>query len=82
MVREAWWATVHGVTKQSDTTEQLTHIHIAKLPYRNVPDTFLLFLFVLLFKFLFVFIWLCGMWDPSSLNRGQTRAPCSRSTEF
>ena len=22
--RETWWATVHGVTKRSDTTEQLT----------------------------------------------------------
>ena len=26
MDREAWWATVHGVTKESDTTEQL-HFH-------------------------------------------------------
>ena len=40
MVREAWWATVHGVAKESDTTEQLTHTHITKLPYRNVPNTF------------------------------------------
>ena len=24
MDREAWWVTVHGVAKQSDTTEQLT----------------------------------------------------------
>ena len=28
MDRRAWWATVHGVTKESDTTEQLTHIYI------------------------------------------------------
>ena len=27
MHRGAWWATVHGVTKESDTTEQLTHTH-------------------------------------------------------
>ena len=28
MVRGAWQATVHGVSKESDTTEQLsTHIH-------------------------------------------------------
>ena len=27
MDRGAWWATVHGVTKESDTTEQLTHTH-------------------------------------------------------
>ena len=25
MNRGAWWATVHGVTKSQDTTEQLTH---------------------------------------------------------
>ena len=24
---EAWWATVHGGLKESDTTEQLTHTH-------------------------------------------------------
>ena len=29
MDRRAWWATVHGVTKESDTTEQLTtHTYI------------------------------------------------------
>ena len=27
MDRGAWWATVHGVTKESDTTEQLTQTH-------------------------------------------------------
>ena len=28
MDREAWWATVHGVTKESDMTERLnTHTH-------------------------------------------------------
>ena len=27
MDREAWWATVHGVAKESDITEQLTHTH-------------------------------------------------------
>ena len=26
--RGAWWATVHGVTEESDTTEQSTHIQI------------------------------------------------------
>ena len=25
MDREAWWAIVHGVTKESGTTEGLTH---------------------------------------------------------
>ena len=49
MVREAWWATVHGIAKELDTTKQLTHTYITKLPYRNVPNTFLLFLFVLHF---------------------------------
>ena len=47
MVREAWWATVHGIAKELDTTKQLTHTYITKLPYRNVPNTFLLFLFVI-----------------------------------
>ena len=27
MDRGAWWATIHGVTKESDMTEQLTHTH-------------------------------------------------------
>ena len=27
MDRGAWWATVHGGHKESDTTEQLTHTH-------------------------------------------------------
>ena len=27
MDRGAWWAIVHGVAKESDTTEQLTHTH-------------------------------------------------------
>ena len=27
MDRGAWWATVHGVHKKLDTTEQLTHTH-------------------------------------------------------
>ena len=27
MDQGAWWATVHGVTKESDRTEQLTHTH-------------------------------------------------------
>ena len=27
MDRGAWWATVHGVHKELDTTEQLTHTH-------------------------------------------------------
>ena len=27
MEREAWWATVHGVTKESNVTERLTHKH-------------------------------------------------------
>ena len=26
MDRGAWWATVHGVTKESDMTEQLAHV--------------------------------------------------------
>ena len=29
----AWWATVHGVTEESDTTEQLTHelqLHLSR----------------------------------------------------
>ena len=30
MDRGAWWATVHGVTEKSDTTERLTHILIWK----------------------------------------------------
>ena len=25
MVREVWWATVHGVTKETDITEQLNN---------------------------------------------------------
>ena len=25
MDRGTWWATVHGVTKESDTTQQLNH---------------------------------------------------------
>ena len=25
--REAWWATVHGVAKESDTTEATEHTH-------------------------------------------------------
>ena len=25
MDRESWWATVHGITRASDMTEQLTH---------------------------------------------------------
>ena len=28
MDREAWWATVHGVTKESDMTEQLYNKYI------------------------------------------------------
>ena len=28
MDRRAWWAIVHGVTKESDATERLTHISI------------------------------------------------------
>ena len=28
MDRVAWWATVHGVTKESDMTEQQTHKHL------------------------------------------------------
>ena len=28
MDREAWWATVHGVTKESDMTEQLNNKYI------------------------------------------------------
>ena len=31
MDRGAWWATVHWVRKESDTTEQLTHTHILKM---------------------------------------------------
>ena len=27
MDRGAWWATVYGVEKELDTTEQLTHTH-------------------------------------------------------
>ena len=27
MNRGAWWAIVHGVAKELDTTEQLTHTH-------------------------------------------------------
>ena len=27
MVRGAWWATVHGAAKESDTTEQLNNDH-------------------------------------------------------
>jgi len=27
MIRGAWWVTVHGVTKESDTTEQLNNNH-------------------------------------------------------
>ena len=30
--REAWWATVHGVAKESDTTEATEHAH------RNLPN--------------------------------------------
>ena len=28
MKREAWWATVHGVTKESDRTEVTEHAHV------------------------------------------------------
>ena len=35
----AWWATVHGVTKESDTTEQLNKND-------NDPNMYLLFLFL------------------------------------
>ena len=30
MDRGVWWATVHGVTKESDTTKQLTHTLVAQ----------------------------------------------------
>ena len=29
MDRGAWWATVHGIAKESDTTKQLNDIHLA-----------------------------------------------------
>ena len=29
-----------------------------------------------------VFFWLCGMWDPSSLTKDQTCAPCNGNSEF
>ena len=51
MDRESWWATVHGVTRASDMTEQLTHKsiflqnsicqHDTRLLYRFVAISFL-----------------------------------------
>ena len=32
MDRGAWWATVHGVAKELDTTEQLTRTHLVLSP--------------------------------------------------
>ena len=31
---------------------------------------------------LLFFFWLCGMWDPSSLTKDQTCAPCNGNSEF
>ena len=28
MDRGAWWATIHGVAKELDTNERLTHTHV------------------------------------------------------
>ena len=38
MHRGAWWATVHGVTKESDTTEQLTHTHTHVVCWRCTEE--------------------------------------------
>ena len=46
MDREAWWATVNGVTKESDTTERL-HLLTYLL---NVIPLVRLFLWLLIFK--------------------------------
>ena len=39
MDRKAWWATLHGVTKESDTTEQLNNSNniqdIGQEPHRQ-----------------------------------------------
>ena len=34
--RAAWWATVHRVT-ESDTVEQLTHLHLTTLSFYGLP---------------------------------------------
>ena len=35
---EIWWATVHGVAKESDTTEQLTLSHLCLAHRKNSID--------------------------------------------
>ena len=35
MDRGAWWATVHGVTEESDTTEQLSTAHTDLYTYTH-----------------------------------------------
>ena len=46
MDRGAWRATAHGVTKESDTTEQLTHTHTHTL-YNTDSESHLLSVFLI-----------------------------------
>ena len=41
--RRAWQATVHGVAKESDTTEQHTHTHTQKKSFRMTNVTYIQF---------------------------------------
>ena len=83
--RRAWWATVYGVAKESDTTEPLNNnnratnvtCHVCNKTIFSSPITGLL-----------VFVWggglmatVSGMWHLSSPSWYRTSIPCSGSSE-